>query len=167
MIRQAGAVISKPEEKLFKTLAGTGKRVTISLAESCTGGLASSRLTDIPGSSKYYKGGVIAYSNSIKVSILGVNPSTIKKFGAVSARAAREMAQGVKILMGSDLSAAITGIAGPSGSSEKKPVGLAYMAFSGKGKTVVKKVRFAGSRQEVKKKFSDALLFFVLANILP
>jgi PncC family amidohydrolase len=142
-----------------------GKRVTLALAESCTGGMASSRVTDIPGISKYYKGGVVAYSNSVKVSVLGVDPSTIKKFGAVSARTAREMARGMKALMGSDLAAAITGISGPSGATEKKPVGLAYIAFVGKQKTVVKRVMCSGSRQDIKKKFSDALLSFVLKNI--
>ena len=162
-MRPVETVERPPEEKIFRALLK--KRKTLALAESCTGGLVSNLITDVPGSSKYFKGGVVAYSNKVKISLLGVSPSTIKKFGAVSGKTAREMADGVRLLMGSDLAAAITGIAGPSGSRPAKPVGLAYIAFSGKGRTIVKKIVCKGDRTGIKKGFALALLSMITRNI--
>ena len=152
-----------PEEKLTGVLLKKGK--TIAFAESCTGGLVSTRITDIPGSSKSFLGSVVAYSNDIKISILGVESSTIAKNGAVSAKTAREMAEGARLVLRSDVAAAITGIAGPGGASRGKPVGLAYMAFSSPGKNIVKKIMCKGERKDVKNKFADALLSLAAENI--
>ena len=162
-MRSLQNVERSPEQKLSKVLIRKSK--TVALAESCTGGLAASRITDISGSSKYFKGGVIAYSNRLKVSLLGVAPSTIKEHGAVSAETACEMAEGARLLMKTDFAASITGIAGPSGSRPGKPVGLAYMAFSDKKNTILKKVICKGGRESVKKKFADALIELVVENI--
>ena len=151
------------ELKICKKL--TKDKKTLALAESCTGGMISSRLTDTSGSSDYFLGGIVAYSNSAKASILGVSPVLIKKHGAVSQEVAQAMAKGARRVFKSNISLAITGIAGPTGGTKKKPVGLAYIAFdSGKTKKVIK-VNFKGSRLSLKKKFSQAALKLILENI--
>ncbi len=151
------------EEKLTKILKR--KKKTLAAAESCTGGLISSRITDVSGSSDYFTGGVIAYSNEIKVSILGVSTHLIKKHGAVSRLVAEAMAKGARNLLNTDFAVSITGIAGPTGGSELKPVGLAYIGFSVKGKQKSKKVLYKGDRKTVKSKFTEAALKFVTENI--
>ena len=103
------------------------QHLTIALAESCTGGLLASILTDIPGSSHYVMGGVVSYSNEAKMKVLGVRPETLEAHGAVSPETALEMAQGVRALLQTDLAIAITGIAGPGGGTPEKPVGLVYL----------------------------------------
>ncbi len=141
------------------------RKKTLALAESCAGGLISSRITDVPGSSDYFKGSVIAYSNDIKSSVLNISDNIISKYGAVSSQVAGLMATSAKKHLKSDMAASITGIAGPGGGSKQKPVGLAYIGFS-KGKTTkVKKVKFEGSRKVLKKKFSDAVLQIILKNV--
>lgn len=106
------------------------RAATLTTAESCSGGLLGHRLTNVPGSSDYYLGGVIAYANAAKVTLLGVDRSVLERAGAVSEPVARQMAAGIRRLLGSDLGVAITGIAGPSGSTPAKPVGLVYIALS-------------------------------------
>ncbi len=139
------------------------KGLTLALAESCTGGLLSKVLTDIPGSSSYYKGGVVSYSNDIKEKLLNVKPETLEKHGAVSAGTAREMAEGALKNLGADISLAITGIAGPAGGTAAKPVGLVYIALSAKGKTTeVKKFRLKGRREEIRKEAAKAALDMLL-----
>lgn len=126
------------------------RRLTIFTAESCTGGLIADRLTDVPGSSKYFFGGIIAYSNRLKSKLLGVRPETLKRHGAVSRQTALEMARGGRRRYGCDLCLAVTGIAGPSGAVPGKPVGLVFLALSGPyGETVLER-RFVGSRRTVK-----------------
>lgn len=105
-------------------------RLTLATAESCTGGLLGHRLTDVPGSSDYYLGGVIAYANSVKVALLGVDPAVLEREGAVSEAVARQMAAGVRRLLGADIGIGITGIAGPAGGTAEKPVGLTYIALA-------------------------------------
>lgn len=124
---------------------------TLSAAESCTGGLISHRLTEVPGSSAYFMGTVVAYSNIVKEKLLGVRASTLKKYGAVSSRGAVEMARGARKLFKTDCALAVTGIAGPSGGSKEKPVGLVFVAVSAKGMEDAwgKKV-FNGPRSRVK-----------------
>lgn len=107
--------------------------LTIATAESCTGGLLASVLTDIAGSSDYVLGGVVSYSNSVKQNLLGVRPETLERYGAVSPETAAEMAQGARRLLGSDLAVAVTGIAGPGGGGPDKPVGLVYLHLSAPG----------------------------------
>ncbi|MCE2904517.1 MAG: competence/damage-inducible protein A [Anabaena sp. CoA2_C59] len=109
---------------------------TLSIAESCTGGGLGQMLTEIPGSSDYFWGGVIAYDNSVKIGLLGVNPEDLEKFGAVSATVAEQMAAGVKNRLSTTWGLSITGIAGPTGGTETKPVGLVYIGLAGPGDEV-------------------------------
>ncbi len=128
---------------------------TISTAESCTGGYLGKVLTDLPGSSKFFKGGIIAYSNEIKEKILKVSPKTLKKYGAVSPQTAKEMAKGVIQLYNTDYAISITGIAGPSGGSKNKPVGLVYICLvknSPSLKFYIFKSKFIGNRNNIRKK---------------
>lgn len=104
--------------------------LTLATAESCTGGMIASRFTAMAGASTYFRCGVVAYANEIKVDVLGVNPEDIERYGAVSEPVARQMAEGVKLLSGADYAIASTGIAGPSGGSERKPVGTVWMAVA-------------------------------------
>ncbi|MBE0432385.1 nicotinamide-nucleotide amidohydrolase family protein [candidate division WOR-3 bacterium] len=127
------------------------KKLTISVCESCTGGMLSAAITSVPGSSRYFLGGVIAYSDAIKMSVIKVAPSVIRRSGAVSAASARAMALGVRKITGSDIGAAITGIAGPGGGSRHKPVGTVYIAMATKKKVSVRKYSFNGRRQMVRK----------------
>ena len=131
---------------------------TFALAESCTGGLISHRITNVPGSSEYYRGGVVAYSNEIKISVLGVPEELIKKNGAVSRQVARAMAEGARCLTGADITAAVTGIAGPGGGNAAKPVGLAYIAVLTERSCKTSKVFADGSRVEIKTAFAEAVL---------
>ncbi len=128
------------------------KNFSLSVCESCTGGMLGSIITEIPKSSDYFKGGIIAYSNEIKNKIVGVKNKTLKKFGAVSEQTAKEMALGVKKITNSDIGISITGIAGPGGGTKTKPVGLVYIGIAIEGKLKVKKNIFSGNRQQIRKK---------------
>ena len=130
-------ISGKTEQKVARILLNNS--MTISTAESCTGGLISSRLTDIPGSSAFVKENYVTYANEAKTKILGVSGQTLEKFGAVSEQCALEMVQGLFETTGCDVALATTGIAGPD-TSENKPVGLIYIAIKTKYATVVKKV---------------------------
>ncbi len=134
------------------------KNLTVACAESCTGGLLTSRLTDIPGSSDYVKGAVVSYSNEIKLSIVGVKEETLKNFGAVSEQTALEMSCGVRKVLKTSVGVGITGIAGPGGGSNEKPVGLVYISVSGSGGDKVQKFNFSGSRTEIKFQSSESAL---------
>ncbi|MFH1305755.1 MAG: CinA family protein [Candidatus Omnitrophota bacterium] len=143
----------------------TAKKITLAVAESCTGGLIAHRITNIPGSSACFAGGVIAYSNKTKTAVLGVDPRTIKKSGAVSRETAQAMAKGVRRLLKTTSAIAITGIAGPTGGTAKKPIGLAYISFVS-GKTIrTHKVLFKGSRTKLKDRFADTALKLVWDSI--
>ncbi|MEW5766129.1 MAG: CinA family protein [bacterium] len=126
------------------------RQLTIGIAESCSGGLISHQFTNVPGSSNYFIGGVVAYSNEVKMKILGVNPEVIQRFGAVSRETARAMALGIARLLKTDVGLGVTGIAGPSGGTKEKPVGLVYIALSFKGKVTIRKFNFTGERIEIK-----------------
>ena len=123
-----GVDVSSLEETVVKGLIDKG--LTISTAESCTGGLIGKRITDISGCSGCYFGGVVSYSNDVKHKVLGVGEKTLRDFGAVSPETAIEMARGVRKLTGSDIGISVTGVAGPGGGSEEKPVGTVYIGIS-------------------------------------
>ena len=125
-------------KKLTKLLIE--QELVISTAESCTGGLVSSMLTDVSGSSAFVKMNFVTYSNEAKQEILGVQPETLEKFGAVSEECASEMAEGLMQKTGCDIALCTTGIAGPTGGTKEKPVGLCYIACRFKGQTIVKKI---------------------------
>lgn len=125
--------------------------LTVAVAESCTGGLTSSFLTKIPGSSRYFILGIVAYHNRSKIRILKVPASLLTKKGAVSQEVAIIMAKSVRILAKADLGIGITGIAGPTGATAAKPVGTVFIAIASKNKTICRKFNFAGKRLSVKK----------------
>ena len=123
---------------------------TLSIAESCTGGLICDRITDVPGSSDYFMGGMVNYSNESKARHLGVPLNDIKKHGAVSSLVARKMAQGVMKTFHTTFGVSTTGIAGPTGGTRKKPVGTVFIAVSDGKRILVKKERLKGSRRQIK-----------------
>jgi len=130
----------KPEFELKELLTKAGLK--LSTAESCTGGLVAARIVNVPGSSEYFMGGVVAYDNHIKMKVLNVKAETLLKYGAVSEETAREMVLGVKELMSTDCAISTTGIAGPSGGTEEKPVGLTYIGVAVKDRVEVFKFIF-------------------------
>jgi PncC family amidohydrolase len=121
------------EETIGQLLLAQG--LTLATAESCTGGLVAHRITNVSGSSAYYLGGVVAYSNDMKEALLGVRHETLLAHGAVSEETAREMARGARQRLGADLAVSVTGIAGPTGGTAEKPVGLVYIALSARSPT--------------------------------
>jgi len=142
------------------------RKATLAIAESCTGGLISSRITDVPGSSEYFENGIVAYSNRAKIELLGVNPELIESFGAVSPEVAEAMAMGVKKKSSADYGLAVTGIAGPAGGSEKKPAGLVYISLAGKNDVTVSKNIFSGNRKRIKFYSSQAALDLLRRQII-
>ena len=141
------------------------KKKTLSIAESCTGGLLADRITDIPGSTKYFQIGVVAYSNESKNKVLNIPIETIKEHGAVSRQVASLMAKNVRLLGRSDIGIGISGIAGPTGGTKKKPVGLVYISLSTKDKTLCKEFRFLGQRNIIKFKATQAALNLVRLTV--
>jgi nicotinamide-nucleotide amidase len=135
---------------------------TLAVAESCTAGLVSKRITDIPGSSDYFLGGVVAYENRVKVDVLGVREEAIHAKGVVSKEVAEAMASGVASTMGASVGVGITGIAGPGGGSEGKPVGTVCYAVVGSLGSEVRQERFLGDRQAIRERAAQAVLGLVL-----
>jgi len=138
---------------------------TVAVAESCTGGLVSSLLTELPNSSAYFILGVVAYSNKVKTKLLDIPLSLIAEKGAVSKEVALKLAQGARKLAKTDFGLGITGIAGPSGSSPAKPVGTVFIAAANKNKTICKKFHFTGNRSTIRKKAALQSLI-ILKNLL-
>lgn len=128
------------------------KKMTLALAESCTGGLVSSLVTDVPGSSQYLMGSIVCYSNAVKVQQVGVPEATIETKGAVSPETAEYMAQGIRKKLNTDIGVGITGIAGPDGATENKPVGLVYIAIDGTAGKVCYEHYFSGQRADIKQR---------------
>lgn len=126
------------------------RRASLSVAESCTGGLLAKRLTDVPGSSAWFKGGVVCYSNELKAKLVGVPPEIVEKYGAVSSNVAITLAAGIRHKTGTDLAVGITGIAGPGGATPEKPVGLVYIGLALGEKITVKKFQFYGDRERIR-----------------
>lgn len=131
---------------------------TLSVAESCTGGRLGWRMTRVPGSSGYFKGGVIAYSDDLKKRLLGVKAAALRKHGAVSGETASELARGVREKCGTDYGLAITGVAGPSGGTEEKPVGTVFIAVAGESGERVRELQLAGSRGTIRRAACQAAL---------
>jgi len=171
---------SKIRKRLGKFIYGSGdetlegsigklllkRKKTLGIAESCTGGLISSRVTNVSGSSEYFKMGLIAYSNDAKISELGVSPELLETSGAVSSAAAVSMAKGIKRIAGTHIGLAVTGIAGPKGGTEKKSVGLVYMALATSKKVFSKKFLFRGNRADIKHLASQAALDLIRQYLL-
>jgi PncC family amidohydrolase len=134
------------------------QELTLSVAESCTGGLLGDRLTNVPGSSDYFIGGVVAYSYDAKERVLGVRHATLYDYGAVSEQTALEMARGARRLFGTDLALSVTGIAGPGGGMPDKPVGLVYIALSTRDLEVCRRFVWDGDRAGNKARSADAAL---------
>jgi len=151
------------EEVIGKLLKEKG--MTLSTAESCTGGLLSNRITNISGSSAYFERGVITYSNQAKMDILGVKKETLEKYGAVSRETALEMVEGIKRLSHTDFSISITGIAGPTGGTKEKPVGTVFIAIATPEKTEVHKYRFIGYRDKIKWQSSQQALYHLWLHL--
>jgi nicotinamide-nucleotide amidase len=142
------------------------KKKTLSLAEACSGGLVSHRLTNVPGSSAYFYGTVIAYSDAAKIQLLGVKPETLRQHGAVSEETVREMATGVRERLGTDLGVAITGIAGPDGGTPEKPVGAVCLALATDGSVVSRRYQLWGNREWIKTLVSQLGLDWVRRALL-
>ncbi len=151
------------EEHVGEKLRKTGG--TVATAESCSGGLISHRITNVPGSSGYFTGGVVTYSNEAKVEVLGVAERSLEEHGAVSEQVAREMAEGAQERFAADYAVACTGIAGPAGGTKEKPVGTVYMAVAAPGGTRVERCQFEGSRERIKEQTADYALTMLLESI--
>lgn len=134
---------------------------TIALAESCTGGLIGNRITDIPGSSDYFTGGIVVYSNQAKINQLQVKEKTLAKYGAVSKETAKEMAENIRRIMNSDLGISVTGIAGPGGGTKEKPVGTVYIGLAAETNTEIQKLNLSGNREWNKWMSSQYALYSV------
>jgi nicotinamide-nucleotide amidase len=132
--------------------------MTLSVAESCTGGLIAHKLTNVPGISRYFLEGIVAYSNDTKIEVLSVPKEMIEKHGAVSPEVAEAMAKGVQLRSDSNFAIGVTGIAGPTGATPTKPVGLVYIAVAIPGDVQVQEFRFGGSREDIKERAAKAAL---------
>jgi len=139
----------------------TQRKLTLGVAESCTGGLISARITNIAGSSGYFERGAVVYSNRAKTEMLGLSPDLLERHGAVSAEVAAALAQGIRQAAGTDLGLAVTGIAGPGGGTDAKPVGLVYLSLSSAQGVKTTEHRFLGDREQVRSKTSQVALDMV------
>ena len=151
------------EERIGALLAA--RDLSLVTAESCTGGLVGHRLTNVSGSSSYYLGGLVTYSNRLKEQLLGVPPATLEEHGAVSEATARAMARGARQRLDADLALAVTGISGPTGGTPQKPVGLVYVALSSATAEVCQRHLFDGDRLEVKQQSAEAVLRLLLDHL--
>jgi len=151
------------EEQLGEKLRD--RKLTLAVAESCTGGLLGSRLTDVAGSSDYFLGGVIAYQNEVKEALLHVPPEVIEAYGAVSAQTVEAMASGCRELFKCDIAASITGIAGPGGGTVEKPVGLTYIGLATSRGVISRRFRWKGSRTQNKESSVRAAIEMILSAL--
>ena len=150
------------QSELKVAQALTTQNKTLALAESCTGGLLSHRLTNIPGSSNFLKFALVAYSNETKEKLLKISPAILKKHGAVSQPVAMAMAKGVRNLQKTDFGVSITGIAGPTGATKQKPIGLVYIAINTNKETLCLEYHFKGSRTSIKSQAVTQALHLLL-----
>ena len=149
-----GAV--SPQEAAVRALLEKG--LTAAAAESCTGGLVSARLVDVPGASKVFLEGQVTYSNAAKIRCLGVSPETLSRFGAVSAETAREMAEGLRKASGADIAVSTTRIAGPDGGTAELPVGLVYIGCATAKGATAEEFRLAGDRAGIRSQAANLAL---------
>jgi len=156
-------IMAKIASQIHRILIKQDK--TVSVAESCTGGLLSKLLTDLSGSSHFFILGIVAYNNKIKESILKIPKEAIRKNGAVSAEVATRMAKSIRKIAKTDFGIGVTGIAGPTGGSTVKPVGTVFIAVSNKNHVICKKFKFLGSRNSIRNKSSLNALKLLLALI--
>lgn len=139
---------------------------TLALAESCTGGMIAARITTLPGSSAYFSGGVVAYSNGVKTALLQVPEELLVRHGAVSGEVAKAMADGARLVIGSDLALSVTGIAGPDGGTIEKPVGTVFVALSGSDTCIVQHHLFHGDRATIRQQATEQALFLLKNHLL-
>ena len=152
----------------LEQVVGDGLRqrgMTLAVAESCTGGLLSKRITDVPGCSDYYLGGVCSYANEVKMNLLGVKKETLDTLGAVSPEVAEQMAEGVAKALGADVGVGITGVAGPGGGTDEKPVGLVYISVWHKGQHFTRKMKAANGRDRIRMQAASTALDLIRRNI--
>ncbi len=153
----------EPEYQIGALLAARG--LSLATAESCTGGLIGHRVTNVAGSSDYYLGGLVSYSNEVKEQLLGVSHATLLAHGAVSEETAREMARGVRQRLAADVGLAVTGIAGPGGGSPLKPVGLVDVALSAPDAELCQRHQFGADRLANKQQSAEAALRLLLGYL--
>lgn len=142
-----------------------GRGMTVATAESCTGGLVGHVITQVDGSSGYYLGGAVSYGDALKRSVLGVTPETLERHGAVSAQVARAMAEGARRAFVADLAVSVTGVAGPGGGSEAKPVGLVYVGVSSAAGDEVRRFHWTDDRDGNKRRSAGAALELLLSAV--
>lgn len=160
--------MSLPEPTDLAQLLGealTRAGETLALAESCTGGLVSQWITEVPGSSRYFRGAVVAYADDAKLRLLGVATTTLREHGAVSEQVAAEMAEGAAAVFGASLGLAITGIAGPDGAVPGKPVGTVYLALKTPGALVARRAHYPGNRAAVRAAAANEALRMALGAV--
>ena len=152
----------------LEQVVGDGLRqrgMTLAVAESCTGGLLSKRITDVPGCSDYYLGGVCSYANEVKMNLLGVKKETLDTLGAVSSEVAEQMAEGVAKALGADVGVGITGVAGPGGGTDEKPVGLVYISIWHKGQYFTRKMKSMNGRDRIRMQAASTALDLIRRNV--
>jgi PncC family amidohydrolase len=142
-----------------------GRGVTVATAESCTGGLVAAAITSIPGSSGYFRGGLVTYADEMKTDILGVPPATLEAHGAVSAQVARAMASGALERAGAALTISVTGISGPDGGSAEKPVGLTYVGLASEDGVDVRRFQWTGDRRANRTAAATAALEWLIEHV--
>jgi PncC family amidohydrolase len=155
-----GTIDDPLEVQIGRWLKQRGLKLAV--AESCTGGLVADRITDVPGSSDYFRGGIVAYAYEAKVTLLGVSWATLRAFGAVSRETVMEMARGARTALGTDLAISISGIAGPGGGMPNKPIGTTWFGLSTAAEDQAHVHQFQGERRQIKEQAADAALRLVL-----
>jgi nicotinamide-nucleotide amidase len=169
LVAKAGKYVYGEGDEELEHIVGrllAAKKLTIAVAESCTGGLIADRLTNVPGSSSYFERGLITYSNVSKTSELGVPESVLESHGAVSRETAEAMASGVRLNAGTDIGISTTGVAGPTGGSADKPVGLVWIGYSDGHETIALKFNFGDDRRRTKERASQAALELLRRKLL-
>jgi nicotinamide-nucleotide amidase len=165
--RAGGAVYGEDDADLAALVLDRARAagVRLAVAESCTGGLVGARLTEVPGSSDVFAGGIIAYENVAKSSLLGVPAALLEREGAVSEPVAAAMAEGALERLGADLAVSVTGIAGPGGGTDAKPVGTVCFGLAGRGATATSRSILIGSRSEIRRRAAQAALFLLFQRL--